>query len=153
MTVFSKLTSVALYTATLALTFEVAFPSSSSNAPPNVVFILTDDQDVTLNSLSVMPQVQSLLTSQGTYFSNAFATTPICCPSRAEIITGRHMHNTKVTGNDCGGMDFRKGPEQLNVATYAKVRRLVHPCIALQVPLMLSSSYHVYSSFTICCRL
>lgn len=30
------------------------------------------------------------------------------------------MHNTKVYGNDCGGMDFVNGPEKLNVAHYAK---------------------------------
>ena len=39
-----------------------------------------------------------------------------CCPSRAEITTGRYMHNTEVYGNDCGGMDFINGPEKLNMA-------------------------------------
>ncbi len=30
------------------------------------------------------------------------------------------MHNTGVTGNDCGGAAFQNGAEKLNVATYAK---------------------------------
>ena len=30
------------------------------------------------------------------------------------------MHNTRVYGNDCGGMDFINGAEKLNVAHYAK---------------------------------
>ena len=31
-----------------------------------------------------------------------------------------YMHNTKVYGNDCGGMDWVNGPEHANVATYMK---------------------------------
>ena len=46
------------------------------------VYILTDDQDVKLGSLDVLPVVKSLLTEQGLYFDNAFVTTPVCCPSR-----------------------------------------------------------------------
>lgn len=71
--------------------------------PPNVLFLLTDDQDITLGSLSVMPKLKSLVTDAGAQFENAFVNTPICCPSRAEIQTGRYMHNTGVSGNDCGG--------------------------------------------------
>lgn len=52
----------------------------SGSLPP--VFILTDDQDVKLNSLDVQPKVKSLLINEGTFFKNAFVTTPVCCPSR-----------------------------------------------------------------------
>lgn len=48
----------------------------------NTVYILTDDQDVKLNSLEVQPAVHSLLIEQGLFFNNAFVTTPVCCPSR-----------------------------------------------------------------------
>ena len=88
--------------------------------PPNVIFILTDDQDVTLGSLDSMNRTNKLITAEGVTFGNYFCNTPICCPSRAEIQTGRHMHNTKVTGNACGGNSFKEGPEKLNVAFYAK---------------------------------
>merc|ERR1712130_671206 len=87
---------------------------------PNVVFVLTDDQDVTLGSMKSLPKVKALISDQGVTFNNFFVNTPICCPSRAEIVTGRLMHNTKVVGNKCGGMEFRNNQEKLNVAHYAK---------------------------------
>ena len=46
------------------------------------VYIITDDQDIKLDSLSVQPQVKSLLIDKGMFFQNAFVTTPVCCPSR-----------------------------------------------------------------------
>ena len=50
------------------------------------MYILTDDQDVKLGSLDVLPVVKSLLTEQGLYFDNAFVTTPVCCPSRFVVL-------------------------------------------------------------------
>src|ERR671914_331051 len=47
---------------------------------PNILFILTDDQD--MESITRMGNVQRLLVDQGTSFSNAFVTTSLCCPSR-----------------------------------------------------------------------
>ncbi|KAI1391544.1 Arylsulphatase [Hypoxylon trugodes] len=64
---------------------------------PNVVFILTDDQDVHLSSLDYMPLVKKHLLDQGTYFSHHYATTAVCCPSRVTIWTGKFSHNTNVT--------------------------------------------------------
>eukprot|EP00054_Salpingoeca_dolichothecata_P012791 m.71006 g.71006 ORF g.71006 m.71006 type:complete len:682 (+) comp20126_c0_seq1:44-2089(+) len=86
---------------------------------PNVLFVLTDDQDLILDSLSSQPKLRKLITEQGAYFTNHFCNTPICCPSRAEIQSARYMHNTKVYDNGCGGTDWQKGPEMDNVAHYA----------------------------------
>ena len=41
----------------------------------NILFILTDDQDITLGSLSVMPKLQKLVTDQGIHLFFA-STTP-----------------------------------------------------------------------------
>ncbi|MGH2684414.1 MAG: sulfatase family protein, partial [Actinomycetota bacterium] len=59
--------------------------------------IVTDDQR--LDGLSVMPATRRWLGDAGTTYANAFATTPLCCPSRGSIFTGRYAHNHGVTTN------------------------------------------------------
>lgn len=64
---------------------------------PNVVFILTDDQDVHLQSLDHMPLVKKHLLDQGTYYQKHYCTTAVCCPSRVTLWTGKAAHNTNIT--------------------------------------------------------
>ncbi|KAH9204505.1 alkaline-phosphatase-like protein [Leptodontidium sp. 2 PMI_412] len=64
---------------------------------PNILFILTDDQDVHMQSLENMPLVQQYLVSEGTTFSRHYCSVALCCPARATIWTGRASHNTNVT--------------------------------------------------------
>jgi len=64
---------------------------------PNIVFVLTDDLDFA--SAQKMPQITSLLADQGTSFEEAFVSHPVCCPSRATILTGLYDHNHGVKGN------------------------------------------------------
>jgi len=64
---------------------------------PNILLIITDDQP--LQSIAYMPNVQGELIGQGVEFTNAYATTPLCCPSRASILTGLYAHNHNVLTN------------------------------------------------------
>ena len=64
---------------------------------PNIVFIMTDDQDKHLGSLDHMPILQRELVEKGTSFENHYGHVSICCPARATIWTGKHAHNTNVT--------------------------------------------------------
>jgi arylsulfatase A-like enzyme len=64
---------------------------------PNIVLIVTDDQR--WDTLGVMPTVQSELVRKGVTFSNAFVVNPLCCPSRASILTGNYSHSTGVYWN------------------------------------------------------
>ena len=66
-------------------------------AHPNVVFILTDDQDVHLGSLSYQPFVKKHLIDKGLTLQRHFCTVALCCPSRVNLWTGRAAHNTNVT--------------------------------------------------------
>lgn len=65
---------------------------------PNVVVIMTDDQ--TVESMRVMPNVRALLAEHGVTFTNSFASYPLCCPSRATLLTGQYAHNHGVLGNE-----------------------------------------------------
>jgi arylsulfatase A-like enzyme len=64
---------------------------------PNVLLIVTDDQRA--DTLSVMPGVRRWFGRQGTRFSETYAATPLCCPSRASILTGRYSHTHHVFNN------------------------------------------------------
>src|SRR5687768_12172593 len=48
---------------------------------PNIVVVMTDDQDVA--SLRYMPKVQKLLVDRGMTFKEQTAVFPLCCPVRA----------------------------------------------------------------------
>lgn len=63
----------------------------------NVIFILTDD--MTSSELAGMPNVMSEIAGQGTTFNRAYISFPLCCPSRATMMSGQYMHNHGVHGN------------------------------------------------------
>lgn len=65
--------------------------------PLDIVLILTDDQRP--ETMQYMPRTLSLIAQQGVTFTNAFASTPLCCPSRASILTGLYTHNHGVITN------------------------------------------------------
>lgn len=64
---------------------------------PNIILILTDDQDLHLGSLKYMASVKKHLIKKGTSFLNHFTTVSQCCPSRASLLRGQHAHNTNLT--------------------------------------------------------
>jgi N-acetylglucosamine-6-sulfatase len=64
---------------------------------PNIIFVLTDDLDYA--SAFKMPEIRSLLIEEGISLEKAFVSHPICCPSRATILTGLYDHNHGVKGN------------------------------------------------------
>lgn len=82
---------------TYACTTVKLFPTPQATpdpARPNIILILTDDQPV--QSLPYMPNVEKELAGKGITFVNGYVTTPLCCPSRASILTGLYAHNHGV---------------------------------------------------------
>lgn len=63
----------------------------------SIVFIMTDDQDLHMDSMDNMPLVKKYITDHGTNYQRHYCTTAICCPSRVSLLTGRLSHNTNVT--------------------------------------------------------
>ena len=72
---------------------------AQENPLPNVLIIVTDDQR---GGMEVMPETSKRFMKQGTRYAPGFVTTPVCCPSRASIMTGRYAHNHGVRSNSSG---------------------------------------------------
>ncbi len=73
---------------------------------PNIIFILTDDQrwdalGYSGNKIIQTPEMDRLA-GEGSWFRNAFVTTPICAASRASILTGMYERTH--------GYTFQQGP-------------------------------------------
>jgi len=64
---------------------------------PSIIFVLTDDLDYA--STFKMPEIRSRLIEEGISLEEAFVSHPICCPSRATLLTGLYDHNHGVKGN------------------------------------------------------
>lgn len=82
-------------------------PSAPRDDRPNIIVILTDDQsfDTLPSHPAAMPWLQAQI--QGPdgswlWFPNAFISTPLCCPSRATILSGLYSHHTHVRTNEDG---------------------------------------------------
>src|SRR5215510_942080 len=69
---------------------------------PNILIILTDDQRLE-GTMMVLPTVRRWFRNGGRRLANAFDTTPLCCPSRATILTGTFAHNHGILTNDADG--------------------------------------------------
>lgn len=87
----------ASFLALIGLVILVSIRDAPAQSQPNIIFIMTDDQD--LQSLDYMPKTKALLGDKGVTFSNAFVQFPLCCPTRATMLSGQYSHNNGVRGN------------------------------------------------------
>ena len=84
---------------------------AASAAPPNMVFILSDD--LGFGELSIQPRgagnnrnittpnIDALFES-GISFTDAYCGEAVCAPSRNALMTGQHTGHTWIRGNDAG---------------------------------------------------
>ena len=97
---------------------EEAEAQSSSTDQPNIIFVLTDDLDYA--SAQKMPQIRSQLIEKGISLEKTFVSHPVCCPSRATILTGLYDHNHNVLSNKPPDGGFEKfvseGHEENSIA-------------------------------------
>ncbi|MEY4384937.1 MAG: hypothetical protein RLY20_220 [Verrucomicrobiota bacterium] len=85
------------------LAWLVASAGAETNAPHmNVLFIISDDLRTELgcyaSTLAKTPNVDRLAAT-GARFDRAYCQYPLCNPSRASMLTGRHPGTTGVLGN------------------------------------------------------
>ncbi|MEO7653402.1 MAG: sulfatase [Bryobacteraceae bacterium] len=71
---------------------------------PNILFLLPDQ--LRAQALGCMgnkdvrtPHIDKLA-SQGVVFENTLANTPVCCPARANMLTGKYAHKNGIIAND-----------------------------------------------------
>ena len=98
--------------------------AATAGRPPNIIFVLTDDQ--TAAEFSFMPQTQRLIVEQGVTLPNFFVTVSLCCPARSTILRGQYAHNHGVLTNsepNGGYSQFMANDlEASNVATWLQAQ-------------------------------
>jgi arylsulfatase A-like enzyme len=75
--------------------------AQKENSKPNIILILADDlgwADLTCygSTFYETPNLDKL-SSRGIRFNHAYATSPVCSPTRASILTGKYPNRTGVT--------------------------------------------------------
>ena len=98
----------------------------AASSKPNVIMFTTDDQ--TFRDMAVMTKTQALIGHQGASFLHAYASDPLCCPSRVTVQTGDYAHNTGVLGNTppAGGYSSFNDKNDLPVWLQADGYRTIH---------------------------
>lgn len=66
-------------------------------ARPNILLITTDD--MAEGDLRYMPRTRAWLKKQGVDLADLISPHPLCCPARAEILTGQYAQNNGVRHN------------------------------------------------------
>ena len=102
-------------------------------AQPNVVIIIADDLGYA--DMAFLPQTPAdvnkvgtpgfdRLARSGTYFTNAYGSSPICSPSRAGLITGRYQQRWGNYWYGQGGLPQQEVtiPEALSAAGYVTAK-------------------------------
>ncbi len=79
------------------------YTNTFGQSKPNIIFILADDLgygDVGFNGQKLIktPHID-LLAKQGMIFTQFYAGTTVCAPSRSALLTGQHTGHTYIRGN------------------------------------------------------
>ncbi|MBC04513.1 MAG: sulfatase [Phycisphaerae bacterium] len=81
--------------------------AAAEERSPNVVIIVADDlgwADISPNNPDTFYETPSLerLADRGVRFTRAYAAAPVCSPTRASLMTGRHPARLRTTDYFCG---------------------------------------------------
>ncbi|MGL5826726.1 MAG: sulfatase-like hydrolase/transferase, partial [Nocardioides sp.] len=91
------LLAVAVGSGLAALPITVAPQAGVMSGRPNVVLITTDDQAAA--DLAWMAKTRAAIGDAGVTFRQGISPHPLCCPARAEMLTGQYAQNNGVYTN------------------------------------------------------
>ena len=127
--VLKRVTKRRVLTAVVIMAMSVALSAKASDAlPPNFILVLTDDQGWSSMSSSMdkrLPDAKSdfhitpaldEIAASGMRFSNAYASSPVCAPSRYSIQFGKspaRLLHTRVLGGNKVNHDQKAIPQVL----------------------------------------
>jgi arylsulfatase A-like enzyme len=108
----------------LVVVFGLAASAIAQQPRPNIIFILADDLGYGEigcygQKLIQTPNVDRLA-AEGMRFSQFYAGSTVCAPSRSVLMTGQHMGHTRVRGN-AGGRNLEAQSLTAQDTTVAKV--------------------------------
>jgi arylsulfatase A-like enzyme len=96
----SPLIALCLLVASFALTATLR----AADAPPNIVYIISDDHSWTDYGFMGHPQIETphldKLASRSALFTRGYVPTALCRPALATFANGLYAHQHGVTGND-----------------------------------------------------
>jgi len=99
---------------------DLAVADSQTAAKPNIVFIMADDLGYGDLGCYGQARIQTprldRLAAEGLRFTDAYAGSTVCAPSRSAIMTGHHTGNTPIRDNHSRGERVALGPEDVTVA-------------------------------------
>jgi arylsulfatase A-like enzyme len=112
-----------------AVAVRPALRTADAATKPNLVVIQTDDMTrsdlyathpdpITGAPIAAMPNTINLMAAQGVTFNRYYVSNPLCCPSRASLLTGRYSHNNLVLTNFFPSGGFYKFDQQNNLAVW-----------------------------------
>ncbi len=80
----------------------VPAPTAAVDGRPNIVVVMLDDvaSDVDTRLLERLPKMGRFFLDNGLHFTNAHGNDPLCCPGRANFLTGLYSHHHGVIDND-----------------------------------------------------
>jgi arylsulfatase A-like enzyme len=95
---------IVLVVAFLPVVAEGKGKARAAGGRPNILFFMFDDMryEGVIDNPAVLPKTKRWLLDGGVNFTQAFTTTPLCCPDRATMWSGLLAHNHGVVDNYAG---------------------------------------------------
>ncbi|RMG24350.1 MAG: N-acetylgalactosamine-6-sulfatase [Bacteroidetes bacterium] len=110
------MTRTPCYLIAALLAFLCACKPQAEEAPPNIIYILADDLGYGELGCYGQEKIETphldALAASGMRFTQHYAGSPVCAPSRCVLLTGRHTGHAYIRGND----EWRERGEVWNYA-------------------------------------